>query len=93
MRVLPWLITVLALAATGPAFAECTAQQADAKAGELARKVAAATSHGPQRARQINEELQGMKVQRTTRGAANECALYEKRPREIDEAEHRAKTE
>jgi hypothetical protein len=90
MRSLICLTASAALFAATPVFAECTAEQATAKAEQLARKVSAITQSDPQKAKEINDELKAMKLRNTTEGMPDECATYDRRLKEFDEAERKA---
>ncbi len=72
------------------AHAVCTPPDAEAKAAELAAKVHEVTEQDPERAAQIHAELEQMKLQRTSDGVADECAMYEKRLKELEQAGRQA---
>jgi hypothetical protein len=83
--------TLLALSITAllvcslPASA-CTPEEAVAKAEELAAKVAQITDSDPEKAAEINRELKQRQIERTTEGLPNECAAYDRRIKELDQA-------
>ena len=86
MKSLICLTASAALFAATPIFAECTPEQATAKAEQLAQKVSAITESNPQKAKEINDELKAMKLKNTTDGMPDECATYDRRLKEFDEA-------
>jgi biopolymer transport protein ExbB/TolQ len=93
------LLSLAALAVFGLAQAqerECTPEDVTAKAALLAEKVHQLAESDPEKARQLHEELETMKLKRTPQGQEptpqglqDECAMYEQRIREMDRAEQR----
>lgn len=79
-----------ALLASQPVFAECTTDQVDAKAKELAQRVNQLTESDPERAAEINEELREMEVKQTAEQLGDECQAYDKRLQHVEEAEKKA---
>ncbi|KJH80609.1 hypothetical protein MCB86_16315 [Pseudomonas sp. KSR10] len=79
-----------ALLASQPVFAECTTDQIDAKAKELAQRVNQLTESDPERAAEINEELREMEVKQTAEQLGDECQAYDKRLQHVEEAEKKA---
>lgn len=86
--------SIIALAAgllvSQAAFAQCTPDEVDAKARELAERVNQLTESNPERAREINEEIRRMDAKRTADQLGDECEAYERRLQQIEEAEKRA---
>ncbi|WP_417787084.1 hypothetical protein [Stutzerimonas xanthomarina] len=81
----------LALLASQPVFADqCTTDEINAKAKELADRVNALTESNPKRAEEINEELRDMEVKQTAEQLGNECEAYEKRIKHVEAAEKQA---
>ncbi|TRX73216.1 hypothetical protein [Pseudomonas mangiferae] len=90
MKTLYALGTALALLAPLSAFATCTPDEAEAKAKQLAAKVKEVTEQNPQKAKEINEELNKMPVKSTAESLPDDCAAYDRRLKELDEADRRA---
>ncbi|HLV17559.1 MAG TPA: hypothetical protein VKY70_08830 [Pseudomonas sp.] len=95
------LAAALLLGLTGPAWAQsrddCTPRDTRERAGDLAQEIHDATGGDPQKAQQIHEELKNLEVQRredtlarTEQGLQDECARYEQRMDEVEEATDRA---
>lgn len=80
----------VALLTSQAAFAQCTPDEVDAKARELAERVNQLTESNPERAREINEEIRQMDAQRTADQLGDECEAYERRLQQIEEAEKSA---
>lgn len=70
--------------------AACTTDEAAAKSEQLAAKVKQVTESNPEKAREINEEMKALKPESQTKGGEDECAIYDKRMKELDEAEKKA---
>ncbi|WP_416422932.1 hypothetical protein RAM80_24105 [Pseudomonas sp. App30] len=64
----------------------CTLEEATAKREQLAQEVARLTQQNPQKAREINAELQGMKLDTASKDLPDKCQLIDKRLQELDEA-------
>ncbi|AHL76502.1 hypothetical protein CH92_15930 [Stutzerimonas stutzeri] len=79
-----------ALLASQPVFAECTTDQVNAKAKELAQRVNQLTESDAERAAEINEELRDMEVKQTADQLGDECQAYDKRLQHVEEAEKKA---
>jgi cell division protein FtsL len=79
-----------ALLASQPVFAECTTDQINAKAKQLAERVNQLTESDPERAAEINEELRDMEVKQTAEQLGDECEAYDKRLQHVEEAEKEA---
>lgn len=95
------LAAALLLGLTGPAWAQsrddCTPRDTRERAGDLAQEIHDATGGDPQKAQQIHEELKNLEIQRredtlarTEQGLQDECARYEQRMDEVEEATDRA---
>ncbi len=78
------------LLASQPVFAQCTTDQVNAKAEELAERVNQLTENNPKRAAEINEELKEMEVKRTAEQLGDECEAYDKRLKQVEQAEKHA---
>jgi len=79
-------VTALTLSSLS-AHAMCTPEDAQAKAEALAAKVKEVGENDPQRAAQINAELESMKVERNASEVPDECAMYDQRLREFEAAD------
>jgi len=86
----PIIALAISLLASQAAFAQCTPEEVDAKARELAERVNQLTENDPERAREINEEIRQMDAKRTADQRGDECEAYERRLQQIEEAEKRA---
>lgn len=81
----------LALLASQPVFADqCTTDEIEAKARQLADRVNELTQNDPKRAQEINEELREMEVKQTAEQLGNECEAYDMRLKHVEEAEKEA---
>ncbi|WP_263145340.1 hypothetical protein [Pseudomonas sp. RIT-PI-AD] len=80
----------LTLLAPLSAFATCTPDEATAKAQQLAEKVKQVTEQNPQKAKEINQELNQMHVKSSAETLPDDCAAYDKRLQELDQAERQA---
>ncbi|MCQ4314281.1 hypothetical protein NAV33_20645 [Pseudomonas stutzeri] len=78
---------VAVLLASQPALAECTTDQINEKAKQLAERVSQLTESNPKRAEEINEELRDMEVKQTAEQLGDECQAYDKRLQHVEEAE------
>ncbi|WP_312936747.1 hypothetical protein [Pseudomonas sp.] len=72
-----------------PAWA-CSLEEATAKREELAALVTQLTEQDPQKAKEINEELQAMKLDSASADLPDKCQLIERRMQELKTAEKRA---
>ncbi|TCD20007.1 hypothetical protein E0D86_16335 [Pseudomonas sp. IC_126] len=79
-----------ALLASQPALAECTTDQINAKARQLAERVNQLTESDPERAAEINEQLREMEVKQTADQLGDECQAYDKRLQHVEQAEKKA---
>lgn len=78
----------LALLTSQPVLADqCTTDQINEKAKELADRVSALTENDPKRATEINQELRDMEVKQTAEQLGNECEAYDKRIEHVEQAE------
>ncbi|QXI37179.1 hypothetical protein [Pseudomonas xantholysinigenes] len=65
----------------------CTPEQATQKREELAGLVSQLTEQNPQKAKEINDELQGMKLESASKDLPDKCQLIDKRIHELKAAE------
>lgn len=84
------LAIAMLLSAPFWANAACTTDEAAAKAEQLAAKVKQVTESNPEKAREINEEMKALKPETREKANEDECAIYDKRMKELDEADKKA---
>lgn len=89
MKLLPSLACVVGLLCTVPAWA-CTPEEATQKREELAGLVTQLTEQNPQKAKEINDELQEMELGTASKDLPDKCQLIDKRIKELKEAEKKA---
>ena len=89
MRMLTVTLTA-ALLASPAVQAACTTDEVNAKADQLAQRVNELTESDPQRAKEINEEMRQMEAKRTAEQLGDECEAYDKRLKQLEEAEREA---
>ncbi|MEG1040482.1 MAG: hypothetical protein RSE94_11270 [Pseudomonas sp.] len=65
----------------------CTLEEATEKREELAKEVSRLTEQNPQKAKEINEELKGMKLESASKDLPDKCQLINKRLQELREAQ------
>lgn len=65
----------------------CTLEEATQKREDLAREVSKLTEQNPQKAKEINEELQGMKLGTESKDLPDKCQLIDKRMQELKAAQ------
>ncbi|MFK8331330.1 hypothetical protein M2D63_015060 [Pseudomonas sp. BJa5] len=65
----------------------CTLEEATEKREELAKEVSRLTEQNPQKAKEINEELKGMKLDSASRDLPDKCQLIDRRLQELRTAE------
>ncbi|AIR87723.1 hypothetical protein [Pseudomonas cremoricolorata] len=68
----------------------CSLEEATAKREQLAGLVTQLTDQDPQKAKEINEELQGMKLDSASSDFSSQCQLIDKRMQELKTAEKKA---
>ncbi len=84
-KLLPIALAVTLFSAL-PAWA-CTLDEATQKREELAKLVTQLTEQNPQKAKEINEELQGMKLDTASKDLPDKCQLIDRRLQELKTAE------
>ncbi|MDO7903292.1 hypothetical protein ACE1YR_20430 [Pseudomonas sp. K1(2024)] len=89
MNVLCRITLFASLSCALPAWA-CTPDEATQKREELAGLVTQLTEQNPQKAKEINEELQGMELGTASKDLPDKCQLIDKRIQELKEAERKA---
>lgn len=78
-----------ALLCASPAWA-CTPEEATQKREELAGLVTQLTEQNPQKAKEINEELQGMDLRTASQHLPDKCQLIDQRIKELKVAQQKA---
>ncbi|VVP82587.1 hypothetical protein PS910_02110 [Pseudomonas fluorescens] len=86
MKPLLPLTLAASLFSAPPAWA-CTLEEATQKREDLAKLVTQLTEQNPQKAKEINEELQGMKLDSASKDLPDKCQLIDRRLQELKEAE------
>jgi tRNA A37 N6-isopentenylltransferase MiaA len=90
MKTLLNIAVAATLLAALPAWA-CTLEEATAKREQLAKEVTKLTQQNPEKAKEINEELQNMKLETASADLPDKCQLIDQRLKEMDEAAAKAK--
>jgi hypothetical protein len=87
MKTLLGLTAALTLLCSVPAWAECSAEDAVQKRGELAQEVKKDTQQDPAKAREINKEMKGMDLKTDAKDTAPDpCERVDQRIKEVDKA-------
>ncbi|MFK3817638.1 hypothetical protein ACI2KG_13660 [Pseudomonas sp. NPDC089407] len=68
----------------------CTPEEATQKREELAGLVTQLTEQNPQKAKEINDELQGMDLGTASKDLPDKCQLIDQRITELKQAEKKA---
>lgn len=89
MKPLLPLTCAIALSCALPAWA-CTPEEATQKREELAGLVTQLTEQNPQKAKEINDELQGMDLETASKDLPDMCQLIDQRIKELKTAEKKA---
>ncbi|MNH07211.1 hypothetical protein D3C81_702450 [compost metagenome] len=89
MKPLQCIICTTTLLCALPTWA-CTPEEATQKREELAKLVTQLTEQNPQKAKEINDELQGMELGTASKDLPDKCQLIDKRIKELKEAEKKA---
>jgi len=82
---LPCIIAALTFCAS-PAALACSAEEATQKAEQLAAKVNEITQDDPQRAEELHEELEQMRLKTSSAELESACEAYDQRIRELERA-------
>ncbi|WP_421552368.1 hypothetical protein [Pseudomonas yamanorum] len=90
MKTLLNMTVAATLLAAMPAWA-CTPEEATAKREQLAKKVTELTQQNPEKAKEINEELQNMKLETASADLPDKCQLIDQRLTELKEATDKTK--
>ncbi|WP_028694784.1 hypothetical protein [Pseudomonas cremoricolorata] len=89
MKPLMQVICAASLLCALPSWA-CSLEEATAKREQLAGLVTQLTEQDPQKAKEINEELQGMQLDSASSDFSSQCQLIDKRMQELKTAEKKA---
>ncbi|MFK0088833.1 hypothetical protein ACIQUS_16230 [Pseudomonas sp. NPDC090755] len=65
----------------------CTLEEATEKREELAKEVSRLTEQNPKKAKEINDELRGMKLDTASKDLPDKCQLIDRRLQELRTAE------
>lgn len=68
----------------------CTPEEATAKREQLAEKVRSLTEQNPQKAKEINQELEDMHLETAAQDLPDKCQLIDQRLKELDAAAQKA---
>ncbi|HDS1737980.1 MULTISPECIES: hypothetical protein [Pseudomonas] len=68
----------------------CTPEEATQKREDLAKLVTQLTEQNPQKAKEINDELQGMDLATESKDLPDKCQLIDRRLQELKVAEKKA---
>ena len=87
--------TVLSIATAALLFSAtqtwaCTPEEATIKREQLAEKVRSLTEQNPQKAKEINQELEDMHLETAARDLPDKCQLIDQRLKELDAAARKA---
>jgi hypothetical protein len=91
MKILNTLLIVTTLACALPVWA-CTPEEATAKREQLAKEVAKLTEQNPDKAKEINAELQKMDLGTASADLPDKCQLIDQRLKELGTAEKKAES-
>lgn len=86
------LCAAFALFAQSKAYASCSSEEAIAKAGQLAAKVAEITKKDPARAEQLRAELKQTSPETSSDEMENACEGYDQRLNELEKPAMTCKT-
>lgn len=89
MKTLLSVTAALSLLLAVPSWA-CTPEEATAKREQLAREVQKLTEQNPAKAKEINDELQHMKLETAAEDLPDKCELIDQRLKELSAAQRKA---
>jgi hypothetical protein len=90
MKIAASIVVAISLLCTTPAWA-CTPEEATLKREQLAEKVKTLTQQNPQKAKEINQELEDMHLETAAKDLPDKCQLIDQRLKELDTAAQKAK--
>ena len=70
----------------------CTLEEATEKREELAKEVTRLTEQNPQKAKEINDELKGMKLESASKDLPDKCQLIDQRLKELETADKKSES-
>ena len=91
MKTLLKITLAATLACALPVWA-CTPEEATAKRDQLAKEVANLTEQNPQKAKEINAELQKMDLGTASKDLPDKCQLIDQRLKELKTADKKAES-
>jgi hypothetical protein len=89
MKIAVSIATAATLLCAAPVWA-CTPEEATAKREQLAEKVKILTQQNPQKAKEINQELEDMHLETAAKDLPDKCQLIDQRLKELDTAAQKA---
>ncbi|WP_397451763.1 hypothetical protein [Pseudomonas sp. NA-150] len=89
MKTLLSITAALTLLAALPTWA-CTLEEATAKRAQLAQEVQKLTQKNPEKAKEMNEELQNMNMDTASKDLPDKCQLIDQRLKDLDTAAKKA---
>ncbi|PTQ68221.1 hypothetical protein [Pseudomonas sp. GV071] len=90
MKRLLSITAAVTLLAAGSTWASCTPEEAEQKAQQLAAKVHQLTEQNPQKAKEINDEIEDMNLKTKSADKASHCDIYDKRMQELETAKDKS---
>ena len=90
MKTLLKLTLAATLTCALPAWANCTPEEATIKREQLADKIAKLTEQDPSKAKEMNDQLQAMDLETSSKDVPDKCQLIDKRMHELEEAQKKA---
>lgn len=92
MKLLLSITAAATLLAAGSTWASCTPEEAEQKAQQLAAKVQQLTEQNPQKAKEINDQVEDMRLHTNSADRASHCDIYDKRMKELEAAKGKAES-
>ncbi|NBA97809.1 hypothetical protein [Pseudomonas sp. R5(2019)] len=89
MRILLSITAAATLLMALPSWA-CTLEEATEMREQLAKEVTKLTEQNPQKAKEINDDLKGMKLDTASKDLPDKCQLIDKRLKELEAAAKKA---
>ncbi|MDB6048146.1 MAG: hypothetical protein JWR17_892 [Pseudomonas sp.] len=89
MKILLSITTALALLSAMPAWA-CTPEEAEAKRTQLAEEIHKLTQQNPEKAKEMNQQLQDMNLDTASKDLPDKCQLIDQRLKDMDSAASKA---
>ncbi|MDY7561536.1 hypothetical protein QN382_14765 [Pseudomonas sp. 10B1] len=89
MKTLLSITTALALLSAIPALA-CTPEEATAKRAQLAEEIHKLTEQNPEKAKEMNQQLQDMNLDTASKDLPDKCQLIDQRLKDLETAAKKA---